>query len=292
MKRHSKQFLSDDPRYTDLQQARVAVLPVGYEGGVSYGKGTASAPDAVLDASHYLEFYDEVLETEPCKIGICTCAPPHLPQQPDKVINTIERHITLMLNENKFVVLVGGDHSITTGYVRALARRHKRFSVIQFDAHADLRPQYEGSIYSHAAVMSRVREHTPYTLQLGIRSLCAEEAGLIKQKRLDVYTMHRVRQKRADWRDCLTKLPDPVYITFDVDVFDWSVVRSTGTPEPGGLSWDEALEMLKTIFDAKTVIGFDLVELSHSPHDSNSPFAVAKLLYKMLGFKFYKYFGK
>lgn len=288
MIRLTKQFLLDDPQYTDPQNARVLILPVAYEGGVSYGKGTGSAPQAVLDASHFLEFYDEVLDIEPYKIGISTCAPPELPKEPVQVCETIFHHISNLLDQNKFVVLVGGDHSITTGYIKAVAQRERQFSVIQFDAHSDLRPQYEDNLYSHAAVMSRVREYTQHTLQLGIRSMCVEEAQRIKKENLDVFTMHQIRRGNFNLHRALKKLPDPVYITFDVDAFDWSVIQSTGTPEPGGFLWDEVINMLQIIFETKTVIGFDLVELSYSPHDNNSPFAVAKLLYKMLGFKFLK----
>jgi len=158
--------------------------------------------------------------------------------------------------------------------------------VVQFDAHADLRDSYEGSPLSHACVMARMRGLTRHTLQIGIRSLSIEEAALINKERLAVGFMHQVRAGGFDFDAALKQLPDAIYLTIDVDAFDWSVVRSTGTPEPGGLLWDEAITMLRRLFETKTVVGCDVVELSHRDDDPNSPFAVAKLIYKLIGFKF------
>jgi agmatinase len=190
-----------------------------------------------------------------------------------------------LLDLRKFVVLIGGDHSISVAFAQAIKTVHGPFSVIQLDAHADLRDSYDNSRFSHACVMARIREITTDTLQLGIRSMSLEEAQRIEEENIAVCTMSSYRKGDFDIDAALAGLPEPVFLTIDVDAFDWSVIRSTGTPEPGGFTWDEALDLLKKIFDRKNVVAFDVVELSTAHQDLNSPFAVAKLIYKLLGFK-------
>ena len=286
MKSHATPFLGITEAARELGNARVVILPFGYEGGVSYGKGAAKAPDAVLKASHYLELYDEVLETEPYEVGIFTAQAHVLPQSGEQVMTRLQADLQTLLALGKFVIVIGGDHSITSGYLRALRERYETFAVVQLDAHADLRDVYEGSPLSHACVMARVLEITPHTLQIGIRSMSALEARRVKDQKLALYTMQDWRLGRMNLRSALDKLPEAVFLTVDVDVFDWSVIASTGTPEPGGCSWDEALHLLETIFSVKQIIGIDVVELSHNPLDTNSAFAVAKLIYKMIGLRF------
>ncbi len=284
MKLYKSQFLNPEPEYTNIETAKVAIIPYPYEGGVSYGKGTEQAPDAVIEASHYLELYDEVLDAEPYKVGIATIDPQEIPDKSEEMITHLYRLTKTLIQQNKFIAVIGGDHSISSGCFKAFFEKHKTISVIQFDAHSDLRDAYEGSKLSHASVMARIREMTPHTLQLGIRSMSIEEAEVVKKENIQLYTMHKLRKGNINIKQLLDNLPDPVFITFDVDALDWSIVSSTGTPEPGGFYWDEVLEILELIFSTKNVIGFDIVELS--ANDPNSPFAVAKLLYKMLGFKF------
>lgn len=285
MKPHPRPFLDPGIEYTDFDQAAVVILPISYEGGVSYGIGTAQAPEAVIAASHQLELYDEELKSEPFRMGIATVLPPALPADPSELQATVYRCTAELLDQDKFVVLIGGDHSISNGFVRALHSKHGALSVIQIDAHADLRDTFENSCLSHACVMSRIRELTDKTLQIGIRSMSREEAQRIEREDLAVCTMSMYRKGEFDFDAAIDELQDPVFLTVDVDAFDWSVIQSTGTPEPGGFYWDEALELLRKIFERKTVVGFDVVELSAPAHDANSPFAVAKLIYKMLGFK-------
>jgi agmatinase len=287
MKLNKKQYLGPDGGTIGFKEAKVVVLPFGYEGGVSYGRGTAKGPDAVIEASCYLELYDEELGIEPNTIGICTVQTPDIPTDGQAMLNQMYRISKEVISNNKFLISVGGDHSITTGYCRALLEEHRTLSVIQIDAHADLRDSYEGNIHSHASVMARIRELTQHTLQLGIRSISKQEAQIVLINQLPLYTMDMFRSGQSDMDVKLEHLPDPVFITFDVDVFDWSVVRSTGTPEPGGLLWNEALTLLRTLFRRKNVVGFDVVELAHDPTDPNSAFAVAKLIYKMIGYKYF-----
>ena len=285
MKLYPKQFLGLDTRFVDHEKAKVAILPFPYEGGVSYGAGTAKAPDSVIEASHYLELYDEVLRTEPYRAGIVTVSPPDIPTDHAAMFETVYKKTQALIKKKKFVVLLGGDHSISSGFLRALCEEYGTLSAIQIDAHADLRDSYQGSKLSHACIMARIRELTPHTLQIGIRSMSFEEAKRIEREDLSVYTMHDFRHGKFDIDAVLENLPDPVFVTVDLDAFDWGVIMSTGTPEPGGFTWDEAMDLLANIFARKRVVGFDVVELSYSETDKNSAFAVAKLIYKMLAFK-------
>ena len=285
MKMNTKQFLDPPAQYTDFKNAAVVILPVPYEGGVSYGTGTAGGPDAVIDASKHLEFYDEILKAEPFRMGISTVTPPEIFTDAERMQAAVFETTKNLIARNKYIVMLGGDHSLSFGYFKALHAGTDRLSVIQLDAHSDLRDRYEGSPFSHACIMSRIREFTGDTLQIGIRSMSLEEARRVESQNLALCTMSALRNGEFDINAALDGLAEPVYLTVDVDVFDWSVIRSTGTPEPGGLLWDEALALLQRIFTRKNVIGIDVVELSNNPCDRNSAFAVAKLIYKMLGFK-------
>ena len=264
-------FLGADVPFCSEERAAAVILPVPFEGGVSYGRGAAGAPDAVIEASGFLELYDEVLEREPFRMGIATAAPPEPCDSPERMVESVYRAVKHLLDRGKFVVTVGGDHSITGGCFRAFHEVYGAPGVVQVDAHADLRDEYEGTRFSHACVMARIREYTPHTLQLGIRSMSAGEAELIAKRNLAVCTMHQYRRGRFDVARALGDLPEHVYLTVDVDAFDWSVIASTGTPEPGGFLWDEAMDLLELIFLTVRVVGVDVVELSRSETDRNSP---------------------
>ncbi|MBN2416228.1 agmatinase [bacterium] len=285
MKRHTLQFLDAGPEFSRYDSAAVSILPVPYEGGISFGAGTAAAPGAVLEASVHMELYDEVLRARPCAMGISTLAPVPVSGDPEQIYRDVQSTTADILADGKMPVILGGDHSVSNGSIRACFDRCPTLSVIQFDAHADLRDSYMDSRLSHACTMARVLDYCSSTLQLGIRSLSAAEADLIASRGLSVFFMHQCRQSPADIITAIDGLSDPVYITVDVDAFDGSVVRSTGTPEPGGFLWDEMLFFLREIFLRRTVVGFDLVELSADASDSFSVFAVTRLLYKMLGFR-------
>ena len=285
MKMNPKQFLDPPAEYSDFKNAAAVILPVPYEGGVSYGTGTAGGPDAVIDASKHLELYDEILEAEPYRMGISTVMPPEISVEAERMHAAVFETTKSLIAQKKFTVMLGGDHSLSLGYFKALNAGTHPLSVIQLDAHSDLRDHYEGSPFSHACIMSRIREFTGDTLQIGIRSMSLEESRRVESENLALCTMHAYRSGKFNMQAALDAITESVYLTVDVDVFDWSVIRSTGTPEPGGFLWDEGLALLQQIFDQKEVIGIDVVELSDDPSDHNSAFAVAKLIYKMLGFK-------
>jgi agmatinase len=286
LKAYPIQFLGAEDQPYDFSAAKAVVVPFGYEGGVSYGHGAARAPEAVLQASHHVEFYDELLESEPYRVGVATVDPGKPAATAETMIEQIYDFTARLWGADKFVVVIGGDHSISSGIVRAAIGQHPQLGVIQFDAHADLRDSYEDSSLSHACAMARIREITPHTLQMGIRSLSREEAGRIATENLAVGFMHRLRDGGFDFDAALADLPEDIFLTIDVDVFDWSVIRGTGTPEPGGMLWHEAMAYLRRIFASKNVVGCDVVELAPREDDPNCSFAAAKLIYKLIGLKF------
>ncbi len=285
MNKNKLQFLQPDELYCDPANAGFFILPYPFEGGISFHGGTAKAPQAVLQASSQVELYDEMLDAEPFRAGICTLETPTIPAKTKEMADHIYKRCKTILEQGKYPIVLGGDHSISSGFVRALRRFHNPVGVVQLDAHADLRDQYENDPLSHASVMARIREQTEHTLQLGIRSMCMEEAELIKRENLSLQTMHELRKNQFNITAALERLPDKLFLSIDVDVFDTGLIQHTGTPEPGGLTWYEALGLLQDIFATKNVVGFDIVELAYHPDDWVSPFAVAKLLYKMIGLK-------
>ncbi|MBN1541083.1 agmatinase, partial [candidate division KSB1 bacterium] len=280
MQSHASPFLNPDPEFCNFADAAVVVLPFPYEGNISYGGGTAGGPDAILEASAQVEFYDAELGAEPMRMGIFTPEAPSIPPDPQGMIDCLYTTTHDLLQHDKFIAVLGGDHSISSGFARALKEKYGVLSVVQFDAHADLRQTYDDNPLSHASVLARIRDLTPHTLHLGIRSLCREEAEQAKEEQIPLFTMRDLRRRPEHAIAALQTLPDPVFVTFDVDALDTGIIHNTGTPEPGGLTWDETLDWLERVFMSKRVVGFDVVELSQRPGDLNSPFAAAKLVYK------------
>jgi len=263
---------------------RVEVLPLPFEGAVSWGRGAAQGPAAFLDASTQVELYDEVLEFEPSRVGVVTRNIGGTPAEAEAAQEIAYLETGRTLSRGRFPVVIGGEHSLSYGVYRALAEHHPGLGVIQLDAHADLREAYEGNRFSHACVMARIREHTDDVLQLGIRSLSAAEAARISEQELAVGMMHDLRSGLFDVGAALEALPPRVFLTLDVDVLDLSLVRSTGTPEPGGFTWTEINELLEEIFTTKTVVGLDAMELCGG--DPPSAFTVARLVQRMIGWRF------
>lgn len=277
-----------DPEDSDPATSRAAILPLPFERTTTWGKGTSEGPAAILRASQALELYDEELESEPYRQGVATL-PPFLPEAFDmeEALDEIRREASRELAGGRFLVTLGGEHSLTLAPVRAAAEVFggpAAVGVVQFDAHADLRSEYDGTAFSHASVMRRVVEDGHPTLAVGVRSLSAPEAELVRERRLPVIWGHRLAGCRERFRSLLETLPETVYLTFDLDYFDPSLVPATGTPEPGGGFWHPTLELLSDLFEAKRVAAMDVVELAPLPGQPASDFLAAKLIYKCLGY--------
>lgn len=266
----------------DLSAApRFAVLPFGYEGTVCYGGGTAGGPDAIIAASAQVELYDERLGCEPCAAGIVTLPQPEIPAEPEAAAECARAAVAGILARGLVPAVLGGEHSLSYGVYLALAEKYPGLGVVQLDAHADLREEYGGTRFSHACVMARIRERTAAVLQLGIRSLSAPEAAAIRERGYAVGFMRELRRGGFDLDAALARLPENIFLTFDLDALDLSLIRSTGTPEPGGFTWDEINDLLEKIAGRKRIVGFDLVELC--PGDAASAFTAARLAYRLIG---------
>ncbi len=284
-------FLGLDERSSDFARAGFVILPVPYESTTSYGGGTANGPRAILEASRYIELYDQELDREPYEAGIATLPALELSGAGGaEAMRELREAYEALLDEagDKFVIMLGGEHSLTAEPVLAWADRlgpDRRLTVLQFDAHTDLRPEYEGTAYSHASVMHRVHDRVDI-VAVGIRALTAGEKALTRHSdHLHLFLADDIHG-RVDWvDDVLSRLSDDVYVTFDVDCFDPSLVPSTGTPEPGGLDWYTVLRVLRRVFSEKNVVAADVVELAPVTDLHAPDFLVAKLVYKMIGYR-------
>ncbi|HPN38512.1 MAG TPA: agmatinase [Melioribacteraceae bacterium] len=283
-------FLAIEKKYSNLKDSKIVIISAPFEKTVSYGKGTAKGPKGIISASHYVEFYDEELDRELCfEKGICTIKELELNElSPKKALELIHLTTKEMIQLGKFVVVLGGEHSISFAPIKAHLEHYNNLSILQFDAHSDLRDSYQGSIYSHASVMARVAELTSDITQIGIRAQAIEESKFIKDKGIKTFYARDLRTgKYENWQtEVLNTLKENVYITFDVDGLDPAIIPATGTPEPGGLLWDETMNLLHLIGRNRNIIGFDVVELAPSKKDEMSCFNAAKLTYKMLNYSF------
>ncbi len=284
-------FLAIEEEYSNYNNSLIAILPVPYEQTTSYGKGTSKGPKAILDASHYVEFFDEELERELCfekGNGICSLHPVEFKDKKGKkALDLIYENVKRLIDDKKFVVTLGGEHSISTAPIQAHFDSYKDLSILHFDAHSDLRMEYEGSKYSHASFAARVAEFTTSITQVGIRAQCKEEYDFIKKNNIKTFYAFEIRNGKYgnDWQaKVIETLQENVYITFDVDYFDPSIMPSTGTPEPNGFYWDETMKLLKQLGEKKKVVGFDVVELSPRKDFPYPDFLTAKLIYKMLNY--------
>ncbi|HSJ24634.1 MAG TPA: agmatinase [Longimicrobiales bacterium] len=286
-------FLGLDEDAADFDRAKVVILPVPYEATTSFGGGTGGGPGAIIESSRYIELYDQELDAEPYEVGIATLPALSLTGAgPAEAIAELRAAYDRVLEAgpDKFVIALGGEHSISSAPILAwsdrLRRDGRRLSVLQIDAHTDLRPEYEGSPYSHASVMARVKDDVEI-VAVGIRAMTAEEMQLVRRSdNIHVFLADDIHTG-DDWMDdVVSRLGDDVYITFDVDGFDPSLVPSTGTPEPGGLQWYPVMKLLRRVFRERTVHAVDIVELAPMPGYPAADFLVAKLAYKMIGYRF------
>ncbi|MFN4218114.1 MAG: agmatinase [Candidatus Bipolaricaulia bacterium] len=274
------------PEFSRFASARAVVLPVPYDLTTSYVAGARHGPHAIIDASTHLELYDEELQSEPYRVGIHTL-PPLEPSaaSPQETLQRVEEVISWLLDHDKFPVMLGGEHSLTLAPVRALRKKFTDFSVLQLDAHADLRESFQGTPFDHACIGRRMHELGLSLVQIGIRAISAEEADYIRMaKNLHVCFAHELHSTPAKIDTALSHLCDPVYVTLDLDVFDPAFMPAVGTPEPGGLDWYTVLKILRYVGEKHTVLGFDVVELCPIAGMVGPDFLAAKLVYKMLGY--------
>lgn len=269
--------------YANPEHAKVVIIPVPYDGTSTWGKGADKGPSAIIEASAHMELYDIETDSEVYRNGIFTDSPVEPMQAPEDVAEAVRRRVGDHIEKNRCVVTIGGEHSISIGSVKAHVQSCDDLTVLQLDAHTDLRDEYEGSKYNHACVMARIRELCPI-LQVGIRSMDSCEKPLLDRDR--VLFASDIHNEKSWVRDAVSKLSDKVYITIDLDVFDPAIMPSTGTPEPGGLFWYDVLALLKAVCDSKSVVGFDVTELCPNRTNKAPDFLAAKLIYKLLGYKF------
>jgi len=269
----------------DYSASGIIIVPVPYDETSTWIKGADKGPDAIMEASVNLEFYDVETESEAHLNGIHTIDPVAGKRSPEELVNEVYKVIISILNDGKFPVLVGGNHTVTIGSVRAFSERFRNLSVLQLDAHTDLRPEYEGSTLNHACAMARVREYAP-VIQVGIRSMAAEETPFVDREKL--FFAHELYHKKELYTKALEKLSDNIYITIDLDVFDPSLIPSTGTPEPGGPEYFEIMHFLKDVINERNVVGFDVVELCPSAVNKAPDFVAAKIIYQLLSYRFAK----
>ncbi len=268
------------PKEYRTNESSFAILPIPYEKDVTFGKGARKGAHAIIEASKHLEYYDDQFDCEPFEKGIMLLDELQLNEKtPEEMVSTVSNAIP----KNKFVISLGGDHSVTIGIVKGLEQQYEEFSVIQFDAHADFRDSWNGSSYNHACVAKQISKKHEVVL-VGVRSMDIDEKKAINEsKRVHLISAYDFTFEKI--KEILPSLKEKVYITIDVDVFDPSFMRNTGTPEPGGLSWNNIIDSLQLIFKEKNVIGADIVEFAPNHNYEGEAYALSKLAYKLMALK-------
>ncbi|MFD2562845.1 agmatinase [Aquimarina rubra] len=280
-----KTYAGIQQQYASYEKSKVVLIPVPYDGTSTWGKGADKGPEAFLHASENMELYDIETDTEVYKQGIYLADEVTENSSPGAMVEAVHKTVKENIKRNKFVTMFGGEHSVSIGAIRAFNECFDNLTVLQIDAHADLRKEYEGSPFNHACALYEANENTNL-IQVGIRSMDVAEKSIMNEE--NVFFAHEMATDDYWMDNVVDLLGDNVYITFDLDALDPSIMPSTGTPEPGGLFWYETLEFLKKVFEEKNVVGFDIVELCPNEIDKSSDFLAAKLYYKMLSYKFLK----
>jgi agmatinase len=276
-------FAGLDPPYSNLQQAKTVILPIPYDSTSEWRGGSRHGPQAIIDASQYLELYDLEMDREIYKVGIATLPEVEpLLSSPQDMIDRVYQVIKGLIQSEKLVALLGGEHSLSLGAVRAFQEAFPRLSVLQLDAHADLRDEYLGTKYSQACVMRRIFELCPIS-QVGLRSLSREEKQFLTQHKLTPFYMSDLASKTGSIDQIVDSLSEDVYVTIDVDVLDPSFMPAVGTPEPDGMSWRQVLDIIESVALHKHVVGFDLMEFCPGEGPASCAFLLAKLAYKLIG---------
>ena len=270
--------------YATSEKSKIVLIPVPYDGTSTWKKGADKGPDAFLAASENMELYDIETDSEVYKQGVFLSPPVTENSSPEAMVAAVAEKVKSYLNRNKFVTLFGGEHSISIGSIRAFSKFYENLTVVQIDAHADLRQSYEGSTCNHACALYEASQ-TTHLIQVGIRSMEHNEKSVMNLD--NVFFAHEMESDEYWIEQAIERMTDNVYITFDLDALDPSILPATGTPEPGGMRWYETLAFLCEVFKEKNVVGFDIVELCPEPALYASDFLAAKLYYKMLSYKFH-----
>ncbi|MDR2886844.1 MAG: agmatinase [Bacteroidales bacterium] len=266
------------------EESAIAILPVPYDETSTWMRGADKGPAAALEASANLEFYDIETSSEVHLKGIHTLEPVLEKESPEKLVEAVYGKVKELLADKKFPVIIGGNHTVPIGAFRAVAEAYNgNITILQLDAHSDLRQEYEGSRYNHACAMARAREQAP-VVQVGIRSMSAEELPSVDSDRM--FYAHRLYSDKSLYRKAIDKLAENVYVTIDLDVFDPSLMPSTGTPEPGGPNYYELMMFLRNVAANRNVAGFDVVELCPSGTNKAPDFIAAKIIYQFLSYIF------
>jgi agmatinase len=267
--------------FHELDRAEVVLIPVPYDGTSTWKKGADMGPEAFLNASENMELYDIETGTEPYTHGIHLTDPLPVQETPELMVDLVDRETSKYIDQGKFVTLFGGEHSISIGSIRAFHRAIPKLTVLQIDAHADLRREYEGTNCNHACAVYEASQECNL-VQVGIRSMDVSEVGVNQEDR--IFYAHELSH---GWQDrVVEKLGEHVFVTIDLDAFDPSICPGTGTPEPGGLQWYDTLELLRKVAEQREIVGFDIVELLPLPDEGVSEFLAAKLYYKFLSYIF------
>lgn len=277
-------FLGLPEKLADYHTARFAILPVPYDATTSYGAGTRDGPRAIIGASQQVELYDEALGRETLRDGVATLTPVEIDARgPEPMVARLYDTARRIVRDGKFLISLGGEHSISSALIRAVADRQKSLSVLQIDAHADLRDRYQGTPFSHASVMRRVHELGLPTVAVGIRNYSAEEARFIRREKKLILSAADCRRSPS-WIDAaVAGLSDRVYVTIDIDGFDPAFAPGTGTPEPGGLDWYQVTDLLASVAAARQIVAADVVEVKPIPPSTVTEFLAAKLIYRLIG---------
>jgi agmatinase len=277
-------FAAIPEEYARFECARAVILPVPYGSTGSGRAGCREGPRVIIDASEEMELYDLDLECEPYRVGIHTLAEvvPHT-GDPQAMVERVEEIVGELLDGGKFVVTLGGEHTLTVGAVRAYRRRIANLSLLALDAHADLRQEYLGTPYNHACVLRRLLDDRCPMVQVGLRSATREEHDLIRERKLSFFSVSAYRALAGGSGEVVSRLSEDVYVSIDLDVFDPSQMAAVGTPEPGGLLWDEVVGLLAAVAKEKRIVGFDVTELSPRLGPLADAQLAAKLVYRLIG---------
>jgi len=275
----STKFCGQDGYFPDYDKAKIVIIPVPYDGTSTWIKGADQGPEAIIEASGTLEMYDIETASDISKDGIYTLPPVSEKDSPETMALALEKSLRQELDRGKFAVVIGGEHSVSIGAFKVYAEKYPDLSILQLDAHADLRPTYEGSAFNHACTMYQAQQYAPI-VQVGIRSMCQEEKAFVQP---DSMFFRQDLRRHSDWKERVaSRLSSEVYLTIDLDVLDSSIMPSTGTPEPDGLHYNDIIELVKCLSKKVRIVGFDVVELCPNKENKAPDYLAAKLIYQIL----------